>query len=286
MMLSIAQALQIGTEQCVIADDPFADAKIDAQCLLCAVLDCNRAYLHTWPDKVLSSTQQTEFLNFIEQRQTGKPIAYILGYQNFYGYDFAVSPATLIPRPETEQCVDLVIAKPHIKRVLDLGTGTGAIALSIILQRPELEVLGVDFVPEAVTLAQQNAQNLAPKSNISFKQSNWFSHVDGRFDVIVSNPPYVEPDSPYLAKGDIRFEPNSALTAAQNGLADIILIVSEAKHYLNEHGLVILEHGHTQGTEIRQLMTQNGFTNVTTLCDYAGQPRITLGEHGTSSNHL
>ena len=285
-MVSIAQALRTGAEQCVIVDDPYAEPKVDAQCLLCAVLDCNRAYLHTWPDKILTPSQQTLFFDYIQQRKTGKPIAYILGYQNFYGHDFVVSPATLIPRPETEQCVEIIVAKPHIQHVLDLGTGTGAIALSVVLERPDLDVVGVDFVAEAVALAQQNAQRLAPNSTITFKQSDWFSHVDGQFDIIVSNPPYVEPDSPYLAQGDIRFEPDTALTAANNGLADIIKIVTESTHYLNNHGMLILEHGHTQGPDIRELMTQNGFTNVTTLCDYAGQPRITLGEHNTSSNPI
>lgn len=284
MMLSIAQALRTGVEQCIIENDPYANPSIDAQCLLCAVLDCNRAYLHTWPDKNLSEAQSNAFFKLLKQRQTGQPIAYILGYQNFYGYDFAVSPATLIPRPETEQCVELVLAQPHIKRVLDLGTGSGAIAISICLERPELEVIGVDFVPEAVTLAQQNAQHLAPESNIMIKLSDWFSHVDGKFDVIVSNPPYVEPDSPYLTQGDIRFEPDTALTASDHGLADIKTIVFKSTNYLNQNAMLILEHGHTQGHIIRQLMTQNGFTNVTTLCDYAGQPRITLGEYTISSN--
>jgi release factor glutamine methyltransferase len=313
---SIADALIVGAQQClsgpVGADqvnfhaDALADAKIDAQVLLCAVLDCNRAYLHTWSDKTLSDTQSAQYKQFIQQRKRGEPVAYILGYQEFYGREFLVSPATLIPRPETEQLVDVIIDKiaelsevaklgespespesPEranvdytTARVLDLGTGTGAIAISAALECPSICVQAVDFVPAAVVLAKQNAQRLIHNhaERVTILQSDWFTQVSGTFDIIVSNPPYVELDSEYLAQGDVRFEPDSALTAADNGLADIKLIVAQAPDYLHKGGWLLIEHGYQQADSIQQLFTAKGFSQVATLCDYAQHPRITLGQ--------
>jgi release factor glutamine methyltransferase len=309
---TIADALSIGTECCLLAhvgqeqvnvnDDAIADAKadacsdakIDAQVLLCAVLDCNRAYLHTWSDKTLSDIQSVQYQQFLQQRSSGEPVAYILGYQEFYGREFLVSPATLIPRPETEQLVDVIVAqiaqiaqvntRTNVEfstaRVLDLGTGTGAIAISAALECPAISVQAVDFVPAAVELANRNAQRLMPHcaERISILQSDWFTQVSGTFDIIVSNPPYVELDSEYLAQGDVRFEPDSALTAADNGLADIKLIIEQAPEYLQKEGWLLIEHGYQQADSIQALFLATGFSQVSTLCDYAQHPRITLGQ--------
>ena len=299
---TIADALTIGAQQCLLAhvdlDQANAnrhaldDAKIDAQVLLCAVLDCNRAYLHTWSDKTLSDTQSAKYQQFIQQRSSGKPVAYILGYQAFYGREFLVSSATLIPRPETEQLVDVIIDKiadlsEIVKnaRLLDLGTGTGAIAISAALECPSIRVQAVDFVPAAVVLAKQNAQRLIPNhaERVTILQSDWFTQVSGTFDIIVSNPPYVEPDSEYLVQGDVRFEPDTALTAADNGLADIKLIVEQAPGYLHKGGWLLIEHGYQQADSIQQLFTAKGFSQVATLCDYAQHPRITLGQKITNN---
>lgn len=299
---TIADAIKIGAEQCLServdpkqadADALLADAKIDAQVLLCAVLDCNRAYLHTWSDKTLSDVQTNQYQLFLTKRHSGMPVAYILGYQEFYGREFLVSPATLIPRPETEQLVDIIINKiaessgcsefselDAAPRVLDLGTGTGAIAISVALECPTVNVQAVDFVPEAVTLAKHNVERLVVNhaQRINILQSDWFSQVDGTFDIIVSNPPYVEPDSKYLAQGDVRFEPDSALTAADNGLADIKLIIDQAPDYLNTNAWLLIEHGYQQADSIQTLFAAKGFSHIATLCDYAKHPRITLGQ--------
>jgi release factor glutamine methyltransferase len=312
---TIADALILGAQQCLLAHvdsdqtnangHALVDAKIDAQVLLCAVLDCNRAYLHTWSDKTLSDTQSAKYQQFIQQRSIGKPVAYILGYQEFYGREFLVSSATLIPRPETEQLVDVIIDKiadlseiaktgesPEsanvdviTARLLDLGTGTGAIAISAALECPSIRVQAVDFVPAAVALAKQNAQRLIPNhaERVTILQSDWFTQVSGTFDIIVSNPPYVEPDSEYLVQGDVRFEPDTALTAADNGLADIKLIVEQAPGYLHKGGWLLIEHGYQQADSIQQLFTAKGFSQVATLCDYAQHPRITLGQKITNN---
>ena len=298
---TIADALKIGAEQCLsehvdpkqVDADALADAKIDSQVLLCAVLDCNRAYLHTWSDKTLSEEQTNQYQLFLTKRHSGMPVAYILGYQEFYGREFLVSPATLIPRPETEQLVDIIIntiaessgcsefseidAAP---RVLDLGTGTGAIAISVALECPTVNVQAVDLVPEAVTLAKHNVERLVVNhaQRINILQSDWFSQVDGTFDIIVSNPPYVEPDSEYLSQGDVRFEPDSALTAADNGLADIKLIIDKAPDYLKTNAWLLIEHGYQQADSIQTLFAAKGFSHIATLCDYSQHPRITLGQ--------
>lgn len=298
--MDITEALQIGTQLCLQShhrdsanadvDLPIYnadDAKLDAQILLCHVLQCNRAYLHTWADRALTEAQLAHYQQLVQQRQTGQPVAYILGVQSFYGRDFKVSNDTLIPRPETEQLVDIVLqlvqqqtlAGNVVHTILDLGTGTGAIAITLALALPQVQVTAVDYVLGAVNLAKTNAQQLLPAaSTLQLLHSDWFSQVTERFDIIVSNPPYVEPDSPYLLQGDIRFEPNTALTADDNGLADIRLIVAHAPQYLQANGWLLLEHGYQQAPAVQDLMQQHGFTDITTINDYAQQPRITLGQ--------
>ena len=298
--MDITEALQIGTQLCLQShhtdsanadvDLPIYnadDAKLDAQILLCHVLQCNRAYLHTWADRALTEAQLAHYQQLVQQRQTGQPVAYILGVQSFYGRDFKVSNDTLIPRPETEQLVDIVLqlvqqqtlAGNVVHSILDLGTGTGAIAITLALALPQVQVTAVDYVLGAVNLAKTNAQQLLPAaSTLQLLHSDWFSQVTERFDIIVSNPPYVEPDSPYLLQGDIRFEPNTALTADDNGLADIRLIVAHAPQYLQANGWLLLEHGYQQAPAVQDLMQQHGFTDITTINDYAQQPRITLGQ--------
>ncbi len=298
--MDITEALQIGTQLCLQShhtdsanadvDLPIYnadDAKLDAQILLCHVLQCNRAYLHTWADRALTEAQLAHYQQLVQQRQTGQPVAYILGVQGFYGRDFKVSNDTLIPRPETEQLVDIVLqlvqqqtlAGNVVHSILDLGTGTGAIAITLALALPQVQVTAVDYVLGAVNLAKTNAQQLLPAaSTLQLLHSDWFSQVTERFDIIVSNPPYVEPDSPYLLQGDIRFEPNTALTADDNGLADIRLIVAHAPQYLQANGWLLLEHGYQQAPAVQDLMQQHGFTDITTINDYAQQPRITLGQ--------
>lgn len=256
-----------------------SDARTDSMRLIEHISDISATQQRAFPEQHLSDAQVIQLNHMLLRRMQGEPIAYITGEQGFYDSIFAVAPCTLIPRPETEMLVDLSLQKitnitrPHI---LDLGTGTGAIGLSIAKVAPHSEVVCVDYVEDAVALAKQNKQALNVINAEVFK-SNWFNDINQKFHIICSNPPYVEPNSPYLQRGDIRFEPQSALTSPENGLADISLIVQSAPQYLYSEGWLILEHGFAQGSAIQALFACAGFTDIQTLCDYAQQPRITLG---------
>lgn len=286
---TIGQALEWGTIECEVLKSTHSgaqtqytdqDAKTDARVLLCAALDVSTAYLFTWSDKQLAADAWQQFQTWIDVRKTGQPVAYILGTQAFYDSEFLVAPCTLIPRPETEILVDLALEKHRLAAgpCLDLGTGTGAIGLSIAIAEPTIHVVAVDFVEEAVQLAKSNQERLRV-ANFEVFQSDWFATVTGKFAVIVSNPPYVEPDSPYLQIGDIVHEPMTALTAVDNGLADIKTIITEAPQYLLKDGWLLLEHGQHQGPAIQTVFAQNNFSHITTICDYAGQPRITYAQY-------
>lgn len=285
---TIAQALAWGTQSCRVlasshsgAETTYSqhDARSDAKVLLCAVLAQTPTYLATWPDRHLSEAQFDKFHSYIKRRMSGEPVAFITGVQAFYEHEFAVSPCTLIPRPETELLVDtaLSLLEQQPGPCLDLGTGTGAIAISIAAARPDVSITAVDVVEEAVTLAKHNAQKIGV-SNVDILQSSWFEHVQGRFSVIVTNPPYVEPDSPYLDIGDLRFEPNSALSSSSGGYADIEQIIRSAPNYLRFNGWLAIEHGNTQAEHVQTIFTQNGFSQVQTVCDYAKQPRLTYAQ--------
>ena len=256
-----------------------ADARTDSMHLVQHISGVSVTQQRAFPEKHLSDAQVRQLNQLLLRRLQGEPIAYIIGEQGFYDSIFAVAPCTLIPRPETEMLVDLALQKithvvhPHI---LDLGTGTGAIGLSIAKAAPHSEVVCVDYVEDAVALAKRNQHDLKIV-NAKIFMSDWFNDIHQKFHVICSNPPYVEPDSPYLQKGDIRFEPQSALTSQSNGLADISVIIHSAPQYLHPAGWLMLEHGFGQGSAIQALFSRAGFTDIQTLCDYAQQPRITLG---------
>lgn len=257
-------------------------AKLDAELLMCHVLDCNRTYLFTWPDKTLDEAQLAEFKQVCAKRALGHPIAHIVGYREFWSLNLKVSPATLIPRPDTETLVEqaLLLMQEHKDKPflgLDLGTGTGAIALSLASELKTWEWIAADFVPEAVTLAQENAK-LNQINNCKVIQSDWFENIPNtKFNLIVSNPPYIDEADPHLSQGDVRFEPLSALTAGDSGLSDIKIILSQAKQYLHDGGLVMIEHGNTQGKEVRAIFCQNGYSNVNTFKDLSANERITVG---------
>ena len=262
-------------------------ARIEVQCLLQAVLQANRAWLLTHPEHQLDDQQYARYAALFERRLLGEPVAYLLGEREFYGLNFKVSPATLIPRPDTELLVDLALQ--HIPqqgrcRVLDLGTGSGAIALSIAHARPNAEVVAVDTSTAALEIAQLNAQRLDLKS-ARFLQGDWFSALhDERFDIVVSNPPYIAARDAHLARGDVRFEPRSALVSGAEGLDDIRRITAQAKAHLNPDGWLLFEHGYDQAAQVRALLQQAGFTAVFSARDLAGIERVSGGSSPASAS--
>lgn len=257
-----------------------ADAKQEARRILLEVLDINATTLMLYPERELTQAQLVLLEPVLARRLTGEPLAHILGYWYFWDFKLAVAPCTLIPRPDTELLVEqsLALALPAQAKVLDLGTGTGAIALALAKEKPNWTVTGVDLQPDAVALAKQNVELLA-LTNCQIKQSSWFDALEGQqFDLIVSNPPYIDAEDPHLALGDVRFEPDSALVAPEQGLADIRHICSQAPQFLTPSGWLWLEHGYQQADAVQQILTDAGFTSVQSVKDYGDQWRITGGQ--------
>ncbi|WP_127025512.1 peptide chain release factor N(5)-glutamine methyltransferase [Rheinheimera mangrovi] len=257
-----------------------ADAKQEARRMLLEVLDINATSLMLYPERELSESQLLQLEPVLNRRLTGEPLAHILGYWYFWDFKLAVAPCTLIPRPDTELLVEqsLALPLPAKAKVLDLGTGTGAIALALAKEKPNWTLTGVDLQPDAVELAKQNVQQLA-LANCQIKQSSWFDAVAGeQFDLIVSNPPYIDAQDPHLALGDVRFEPDSALVAPEQGLADIRHICTQAPQFLTPSGWLWLEHGYQQAEAVQQILTDAGFTSVQSVKDYGGQWRISGGQ--------
>ena len=276
-MASISKLLSLSSQLESISDTP----QLDCELLLCHVIDKDRTWLRTWPDNTVSPTHQTLFKSLLDQRIKGTPIAYITGSRGFWSMDLNVSSDTLIPRPETELLVEIVLklGLPSQACGLDLGTGSGAIALALASERLDMQWFAVDAQLGAVELAQDNS-NQQQLSNVSIFQSNWFDAIkqqDNKFDLIVSNPPYIAKDDPHLSHGDVRFEPKTALVSGVDGLDDIKVIVSQSSMYLNTNGWLVLEHGYDQGKAVRDLMLFAGFNEVTTKQDYNNLDRITLG---------
>lgn len=256
-------------------------ATLDVQVMLASVLNVQRSFFYTWPDKVLDNQVIEQFEQLLARRVKGEPIAYIVGEQEFWSLPLKVSPSTLIPRPETELLVETVLdslALTHAKGI-DLGTGTGAIALAIASERSSWQLLGVDYSDDAVALAQQNQQRLAI-NNVEFIQSDWLSNVDGTWqhhcDFIVSNPPYIDEHDPHLSQGDVRFEPHSALVAKEQGLQDIKVIAQQSQAFLISGGLLLIEHGFEQGAQVRDILNKQGYLNTRTIKDLAQLDRITI----------
>nr|WP_210725515.1 peptide chain release factor N(5)-glutamine methyltransferase [Candidatus Colwellia aromaticivorans] len=253
-------------------------AKLDVEILLSLVLKKSRSYLLTWPEKKLSDEQLLEFIHLLSRRAQGEPIAYITGIKEFWSLPFAVSEATLIPRPDTETLVELVLelySDNKLTTCLDLGTGTGAIALALASEKATWEIDATDFNIEAVKLAQRNAKNLN-LAQVHIYQSDWFEGIskNKKFDIIVSNPPYIDGDDINLSQGDVRFEPKSALVASEQGLADIKHIADKARCFLNTDGKLFFEHGFEQGYAVRTILTNLGYKNAQTKQDLNGHERI------------
>ena len=252
----------------------------DAEILLGLVTGKPRTFILAFGETMLSDEETQKLETLLARRSQGEPVAHLTGVREFWSLPLYVSPATLIPRPDTECLVEQALARlpAGAGQILDLGTGTGAIALALASERPDCHVTALDVVPQAVELARRNAQNLAIR-NVTVLQSDWFSALkEERFTLIVSNPPYIDEDDPHLAQGDVRFEPRSALVADEKGLADLRTIIFEARRFLAQQGWLLLEHGWRQGEAVRELFNEAGYHAVETCRDYGGNERLTLGQ--------
>lgn len=254
--------------------------KRDAEILLSFVTGKSRSWLMAFDETLLNDQQLTQLDALLLRRAQGEPVAHLIGEREFWSLPLRVNDATLIPRPDTEILVEQALARLPAtpSRILDLGTGTGAIALAIASERPDCQVVGVDRIEAAVELAQLNAEQLG-LSNASFSLSHWFRDLaPSRFDLIVSNPPYIDANDIHLGQGDVRFEPRSALVAEEAGLADLRTLIEQAPHWIVAGGWLLLEHGWQQEHAVRQLMIENGYQAVATANDYGGNPRVTFGQ--------
>jgi release factor glutamine methyltransferase len=260
---------------------PPDTARLDAEVLLAYTLEKTRSHLHAWPEKLLSAEQQTQFQQLLQARIQGEPVAYLTGQREFWSLPLGLTPATLIPRPETETLVALaleVIPADSTALIADLGTGSGAIALAIAHERPRCRLLATDISPAATEIAAANAQQLGI-NNIEFHTGDWCEPLAGRqYDVIASNPPYIRSNDPHLQSGDVRFEPRSALAAGPEGMDDLEKIARCAGHLLKTGGWLIMEHGYDQGEQATHILEANGFQAVTDHTDDAGLSRIVMGQ--------
>lgn len=276
--MNIRQALQQASKQLA---DSSPSAMLDSQVLLTHVLQCNTAHLAAWPEKTLSDTQLADFLQLLKQRQQGVPVAHLTGSREFWSLDFSVDDSTLIPRPETETLVEFILEKfADIDRLklLDMGTGTGAIAISVAKQKPDWKIIASDVSEQALSLAAKNSSdNLT--ANVTLVHSNWFDAIaQDDFNIIVSNPPYIASDDPHLSQGDVRFEPRSALSSGETGMDDIEHICSQAKDHLLKNGWLIVEHGYNQKQLVSDCFTRNGFKEIEQRQDLSGHTRMTAGK--------
>lgn len=266
-----------------LALDP-STARIEAQMLLQHAFGVSRAYLIAHADDIPDEKKLADYRGLLQRRLNGEPLAYILGEREFFGLNFRVTPATLIPRPDTELLVELALQRlPQRGRVLDLGTGSGAIALSIAHSRPDAQVTAVDASADALEVARENARRLK-LDNVCLLHSNWFSTLAGeRYDLIVSNPPYIEDADAHLQQGDLRFEPRSALASGADGLDDIRRILAGAQDHLEGGGWLMFEHGYDQAGRVRDLLEAAGYAEVFSALDLAGIERVSGGRHAGAS---
>lgn len=254
----------------------------DVDCLMSEAFGKDRSWLMIHDTDEATSEKLIEFDSMLARRLNGEPIAYITGHREFWSLRLKCSPATLIPRPDTETLVEEAIRylsamdhKNYAPRVLDLGTGTGAIALAIKSEIGEADVLGTDISHDAVELAKTNAE--ANQLSVSFYASDWFKNVEGKFDLIVSNPPYIAANDKHLSQGDVRFEPETALVSGADGLDDIRIIADNSKKHLNAGGCLMIEHGWDQGSAVREILFSEGYADIRTVRDLGGNDRVTTG---------
>ena len=255
--------------------------RTDAMVIMAEVLGVNRAWITANPMRILTESEDARIDMLGAQRAMGQPVAYLLNRREFYGRDFALDSSVLIPRPETETLVEAALARLAPSDTwLDLGAGSGAVAVTIACQRPESRGVATDTSEAALRVARANAERHHCESRIEFVRGSWYEPVgDRRFDLVVSNPPYVAAADPHLQRGDLRFEPREALTdGSPDGLGSIRAIVSGAKRHLNKGGWLLFEHGHDQADDVRKVLEAAGFGSIISLPDLAGIPRIAGGK--------
>lgn len=274
-MVTVGMALRAA----VSALEGSESAALDAQLLLAKVLGKPRSWLYTWPEQPVAASSARDFEGLIRRRAAGEPVAYLLGSREFWSLSLRVSPAVLIPRPETETLVraTLDLLPPGPQRVADLGTGSGAIVLALARERPHWELHATDRSQEALEQAQGNVRALGLA--VQLHLGDWLEALPAcRFDALVSNPPYLADSDPHLLQGDLRFEPRSALVAADDGHGDLNRLAAAAPEHLGEGGWLLLEHGWQQGSAVRALLRARGFVAIDTRCDEGGRERVTLGQ--------
>jgi release factor glutamine methyltransferase len=278
---TIADYLRFGAED---LRDASETPRLDAEVLLGAVLDCDRAYLFAYSDRMIDDTASDLFRHYVERRKAGEPVAYIIGKREFWSLLLTVNDSTLIPRPDTEILVETALqyCTKDQAYVIDLGTGTGAIALAMASEKPGWHIDAVDANENAVALATLNASQLALE-NVHVYRSDWFAGIrtntlapDAKFDMIVANPPYISAADPHLGCGDIRFEPRSALVSADGGYADLFAIARQATDFLFVNGLLLLEHGFEQAERVRNYLLELGYIDAQTVKDYGGNERVAV----------
>ena len=275
-MNTVGELLRWGRAQLAGSDE----AANDAQVLLSHTLEKDRTWLFTWTDDVVDEEHRNRFRKLITRRAQGEPVAHITGSRAFWTLQLQVNEHTLIPRPETEHLVEKALQLGDADRtlqILDLGTGSGAIALAIASERPKWRITACDRSEAALQIARSNARRLGLKK-VDFTVSDWFAAIHGRFDLIISNPPYIAETDPHLRQGDLRFEPRSALAAGIDGLDDIRRIVSDAYEHLNSSGWLLFEHGFDQGAAAREILQQSGYTQIFTERDLASLERLSGGK--------
>ncbi len=286
---SLRELLERGSEQLAAVS---ASPRLDAEVLLGHTLAVNRAYLRAHPEQEINGTHQLHYEQLLARRRAGEPVAHLTGKSEFWSLELAVTPDTLIPRPETEHLIEHALELVPTDanwRIADLGTGSGAIAIALAHERPHCQLIAFDLSVAALEVAEQNRKQ-QDLNNIEFRHSNWFSAAaeNERFDIIIANPPYIAERDAHLEQGDVRFDPRLALTAGRDGLDAIRQIIATAPTHLVDGGWLLLEHGYDQGEEVARLFRQNGFTGVNTHKDLAGLPRLTMGRwtaHFAANKH-
>lgn len=260
-----------------VSDSPALDAEL----LLAHCLARNRTYLHTWPERCLTERQMCLFQELVKKRATDYPIAYLLEKQSFWTLDLIVTPDVLIPRPETELLVEVALEKLQLiknPKILDLGTGSGAIALAIASERPDARVIACDYSFAALEVARMNTIENKLEDQVALIKSNWFSNIDeSDFDLIVSNPPYISAEDPHLVQ-TIRYEPRSALVAHDAGMKDIETIVTQSLPRLKNNCWLLIEHGYDQASATKALLTESLYSLIETRADYNNNQRITIAK--------